>query len=72
MSYQFSRERYKRRVNWYTQVRLPDRAPEILRDAGRRMERSGERVCGPSGLDRPEYGSMTRREARPHRGGEPG
>ena len=45
------------------QGRFPDRALEILRDMGKWMARNGESIygCGPSGLDKPEYGRITRR-----------
>lgn len=48
------------------QGRFPDRALEILRDTGRWMDRNGESIygCGLSGLDKPEYGRMTRRGDR--------
>ena len=48
------------------QGRFPDRALEILRDIGRWMDRNGESIygCGPSGLDKPEYGRITRRGDR--------
>lgn len=48
------------------QGRFPDPALEILRDMGRWMERNGESIygCGPSGLDKPEYGRVTRRGDR--------
>ena len=43
--------------------RFPDQALDILRDIGRWMERNGDSVygCGPSGLDKPDYGRITRR-----------
>ena len=48
------------------QGRFPDQAQAILRDIGRWMERNGESIygCGPSGLDKPEYGRITRRGDR--------
>ena len=48
------------------QGRFPDRALDILRDMGRWMERNGASIygCGPSGLDKPEYGRITRRGDR--------
>ena len=46
--------------------RFPERALDILRDIGRWMDRNGESIygCGPSGLDKPEYGRLTRRGDR--------
>lgn len=48
------------------QGRFPDRALEVLRDIGRWMDRNRESIygCGPSGLDKPEYGRITRRGDR--------
>ncbi len=46
--------------------RFPDEALDILRDIGRWMDRNGDSVygCGPAGLDKPEYGRITRRGDR--------
>ena len=46
--------------------RFPDEALDILHSIGRWMDRNGESIygCGPSGLDKPEYGRITRRGDR--------
>ena len=43
--------------------RFPDQALDILREVGRWMERNGDSIygCGPAGLDKPDYGRITRR-----------
>ena len=45
------------------QGRFPRESLEILRQIGDWMERNGESVygCGPSGLEKPEYGRITRK-----------
>lgn len=43
--------------------RFPKQALDILREMGEWMGRNGESIygCGPSGLDKPDYGRITRR-----------
>lgn len=45
------------------QGRFPDQSVEILREIGQWMARNGQSIygCGPSGLEKPEYGRITRR-----------
>lgn len=45
------------------QGRFPEESVRILEQIGRWMDRNGESVygCGPSGLDKPEYGRVTRK-----------
>ena len=44
------------------QGRFPRQSVDILREIGAWMGRGGESIygCGPSGLDKPEYGRFTR------------
>lgn len=48
------------------QGRFPRQSQEILEAVGRWMEANGESVtgCGPAGLDKPDYGRITRRGDR--------
>lgn len=43
--------------------RFPRESVEILAEIGRWMDRNGESIygCGPAGLDKPDYGRITRR-----------
>ena len=45
------------------QGRFPEESLEILQAMGRWMERNGESIygCGPAGLEKPEYGRITRK-----------
>ena len=44
------------------QGRIPDESLKILRDIGAWMERNGDSIygCGPSGLEKPDFGYVTR------------
>ena len=48
------------------QGRFPEESRHILAEIGRWMDRNGESIygCGPAGLDKPEYGRLTRKGDR--------